>query len=107
MTIYELEYAYANAPEKKQRVIRNDINHLKAHFEILSLSIASAKYFGELKMQFKNSRMINKENMRKHTLDIMLASCAITEGRTLVSADKILPILKQLSNKLDIEDWTL
>jgi len=106
LSLYEMEYAHANAPEQKQHIIRNDINHLKANFKIVPLSVASADCFGKLKKQFKDSRTINKENIKKHTLDIMLASCAITEDITLVSADKIFPALQQLNKKLEIEDWT-
>lgn len=89
---------YANAPEQKQRIIRNDIDNLKANFEIIPLSIASANCFGELKKQFKDSHTMNKQAIKKHTLDIMLASCALSDAYTLVSADKIFPALKQLNN---------
>lgn len=41
LTIYELEYAYGNAPATKKITLRNDINHIKENFEIASLSIAS------------------------------------------------------------------
>ena len=107
VTLYELEYAYANAPDDKKVIIRNDINHLKANFEVAPLSIASAEIFGVLKKQFKDSRMISKENIKKHTIDIMLASCAICDNYIMVSADKIFPALKQIYNGLYIEDWTL
>ena len=107
VTLYELEYAYANAPDDKKVIIRNDINHLKANFEVAPLSIASAEMFGVLKKQFKDSRMISKENIKKHTIDIMLDSCSICDNYIMVSADKIFPALKQLYNGLYIEDWTL
>ena len=107
VTLYELEYAYANAPHDKKVIIRNDINHLKANFEVAPLSIASAEIFGDLKKQFKDSRMISKENIKKHTIDIMLASCAICDNYIMVSADKIFPALKQIYNGLYIENWTL
>jgi predicted nucleic acid-binding protein len=75
VTLYELEYACANAPDDKKVIIRNDINHLKANFEVAPLSIVSAEMFGVLKKQFKDSRMISKENIKKHNIDIMLAGC--------------------------------
>jgi len=106
LSIYEMEYAHANAPEQKQHTIRNDINHLKANFEIIPLSMASANYFGQLKKQFKDGYAMNKQAIKKHTLDIMLASCALSDDCTLVSADKIFPALKQLNHLLEIEDWT-
>ncbi|ASF48248.1 type II toxin-antitoxin system VapC family toxin [Methylovulum psychrotolerans] len=107
VTLYELEYAYYNAPENKQVIIRNDINHLQNNFSVVPLNIKSAGLFGHLKKQFKNSSMINKENIKKHNIDIMLASTAICEGAILVSADKIYAILQKLNNNLHVEDWTL
>jgi predicted nucleic acid-binding protein len=107
VTLYELEYACANAPDDKKVIIRNDINHLKANFEVAPLSIVSAEMFGVLKKQFKDSRMISKENIKKHNIDIILASCAICDNYTMVSADKIFPVLKQFYNGLYIEDWTI
>ena len=107
VTLYELEYACANAPDDKKVIIRNDINHLKANFEVAPLSIVSAEMFGVLKKQFIDSRMISKENIKKHNIDIMLASCAICDNYTMVSADKIFPVLKQFYNGLYIEDWTI
>jgi len=79
LTLYEFEYAYNNAPDNKKVIIRNDINHLKTNFEITPLSIASAEMFGLLKKKFKDSSIISKENIKKHNIDIMLASCAICE----------------------------
>jgi predicted nucleic acid-binding protein len=107
VTLYEFEYAHANAPEDKKAIIRNDINHLKDNFDIAPLSIIGAEIFGMLKKQFKYSSMISKENIKKHNVDIMLASCAICDNYTLVSADKIFPLLKQFNNGLNFEDWTI
>lgn len=107
VTLYELEYAFHNAPENKQVIIRNDINHLKNNFSIIPLSSQSSEIFGQLKKQFKDSSMINKENIKKHNIDIMLASAAICEKGILVSADKIYLHLRQLNNNLHCEDWTL
>jgi len=107
VTLYELEYAFHNAPENKQAIIRNDINHLQRNFSVVPLNIQSAEVFGQLKKQFKDSSMINKENIKKHNIDIMLASSAICENSVLVSADKIYIHLQQLNNNLHTEDWTL
>ena len=107
VTLYELEYAYANAPDDKKVVIRNDINHLKANFEVAPLSQDSAALFGVLKKQLKDNCMISKENIKKHNIDLMLASCAICEHYTMVSADKIFTVLQKFHDALYVEDWTL
>ncbi len=106
LTLYELEYAYGNAPSDKKIILRNNINHIKANFDIASLSITSAELFGVLKKQFKDSSMISRENIKKHTIDIMLASCAISDNYIIVSNDKIFSALQNLYNELNIENWT-
>ncbi|MFZ2727586.1 MAG: type II toxin-antitoxin system VapC family toxin [Methylococcaceae bacterium] len=106
VTLYELEYAYHNAPDTKKMIIRNDINHLKQNFIILPLSAKSAEVFGLLKKKFKDLALISKENIKKHNIDIMLASVAICEPCVLISADKIYSSLQTLTNGLYVEDWT-
>jgi predicted nucleic acid-binding protein len=106
LTLYEFEYAYHNAPDDKKVIIRNDINHLQKNFTVLPLSIKSSELFGQLKKQYKMLNMINKENIKKHNIDIMLASSAISENIVLVSADKIYIQLQQLNNNFYLEDWT-
>ena len=106
LSMYEMAYALQNTPEHKKDKIKQGIDNIAQSFLILPLIPSYTEAFGLLKKQFKDSRAINKENIKKHTLDIMLASCAITEGTTLVSADKIFPALQQLNKQLEIEDWT-
>jgi len=62
---------YTNTPDNKKVIIRNDINHLKANFEIAPLSIAGAEMFGVLKKKFKDSSIISKENIK----NIISTSC--------------------------------
>jgi len=106
LSLYEMSYALQNAPEHKQAKIKQGIDNISQSFVILPLVLRYTELFGQLKKQFKDQRTLNKESIKKHTLDIMLASCAISEGYILVSADKIFPALKQLNNQLQIKDWT-
>jgi predicted nucleic acid-binding protein len=107
ITLYELEYAYCNAPIEKSEIIRNDIIHVRKNFDIAALSLLSSEIFGRLKKQYKDEFMINKENIKKHNIDIMLASQAIDRQCILVSGDKIYQTLKKMDNRLNNEDWTV
>jgi predicted nucleic acid-binding protein len=107
LTIYEMQYALQNAPNDKQEKIKQGIENILNNFLILPLNSNQAVIFGILKKKFRDNRMINKENIKKHTIDIMLASSAINENYCLVSADKIYQDLKQFSNSLCVEDWTM
>ena len=106
LSMYEMSYALQNSPEHKKDKIKQGIDNISQSFVILPLILRYIELFGLLKKQFKDSRSINKENIKKHTMDIMLASCMLSDDCTLVSADKIFPALKQLNNQLQIKDWT-
>ena len=107
LTLYEMEYGLQNAPEHKKERIKQGIDNITTSFFILPLNINYAATFGVLKKKLRDSRMINKENIKKHTIDIMLASCAICDNYILISADGIYQDLKQFSDRLYLEDWTV
>lgn len=107
LTIYEMEFGKANAPEDKAKIIQKDIQHTLKNFSLLILSIQGASLFGDLKKRLKDSRKISPDNMRKHNFDLMLASTAIVESSSLVSADSIFIELQQLESQLKIENWTI
>ena len=106
LTINEMEFGKANAPDDKAKIIQKDIQHTLKNFSLLILSIQGASLFGDLKKRLKDSRKISPGNMRKHNVDLMLASTAIVESSSLVSADSIYIELQQLESQLIIENWT-
>ena len=107
LTIYEMEFGKANAPKDKAKIIQKDIQHTLKNFSLLILSIQGASLFGDLKKRLKDSRKISPDNMRKHNFDLMLASTAIVESNSLVSADSIFIELQLLESQLKIENWTI
>lgn len=62
--------------------------------------------FGELKKHFKDLQSINNENLKKHTVDLIIASTSLENNTTLVSADKIFKSINFIHTKLVFEDWT-
>jgi len=104
LTLYEMEYGYANAPEKMKNILRQKIKEVQQDFHILSLSADSAKLFGELKKSLKNSKRLKKENIKKHNIDIMIAATAINENCILVSNDAIYRDIKKIYD-FKYEDW--
>jgi len=61
--------------------------------------------FGVLKKAIKDSRKLNKESIKKHNVDIMLAATALVENCILVSADSIYIEIQRLNPKLVLENW--
>ena len=107
LSIMELEYSRANAPKSKQAGIQDAIGKIKQTFEVLPVYQNIASHFGMLKAIYKKSRNLNREQAKKHNIDLMLAATAITENATLVSADKIYPKLAEINSALKTEDWTV
>jgi predicted nucleic acid-binding protein len=106
LSLYELEYGWANAPDDKKNAIRQMITEAQADFGVHPLSASGATVFGDLKGRIKEVRSPSKENMKKFNVNLMLAATSITTQCRLVSADRIFQELQQYQSSLKIEDWT-
>lgn len=105
LSLYELEYGRANAPDEKKTDIRQVITEIQTDFTVLALSAQGAGVFGTLKKRIKETRSPSKENMKKFNIDIMLAVTAITHQIVLVSADTVYTELHRYAPSLRIENW--
>jgi len=105
LSLFELEYGYANAPEDKKKIQRNVIDSIKNIFSILPITEEHATNFGEIKKAIKDLRGISNENIKKHNLDFILASVAITEGCILVSSDQIYKDISRFQSDFKYENW--
>lgn len=106
LTLYEFEYAFANSPNNKKLTIKKTIAQIKEDFTILPLSVHGSEAFGELKKRFKELQSINNENIKKHTVDLIIAATALENKTILVSADKIYSSINSIHKKFIFEDWT-
>ena len=79
---------------------------MQTDFAIFPLSKKGAKIFGSFKISIKESKMLNKENIKKHNIDLMIAATAIVENYVLVSADTIFPDISNIDSRLKLENWT-
>lgn len=107
LSLYELEYGWANAPDEKKAAIRQMITEAQTDFIVHPLSASGATVFGTLKKRIKEVRSPSKENMKKFNVDLMLAATAMTMQCRLVSADNVYQELQRYQPSLQIEDWTL
>jgi predicted nucleic acid-binding protein len=105
LSLYELEYGFANAHEDYKPAIRRKIQETQQDFEILPLSHQGAQLFGELKKALQVKRSINKENMKKHTVDLIFATEALVHQCILVSEDKIYRDVQLLNPEFKYETW--
>lgn len=72
LTLYELEYGLANAPDNKKAVIEQKIIEVQEDFIVFPLSKKGAKLFGEFKKAIRENKMLNKENIKKHNRVVFL-----------------------------------
>lgn len=105
LILYELEFSYHNAPAEKKTGIRKTIDSLQEDFEILPVSVSVAFIFGELKAFLKNDKNLSRKEMRKHNIDIALATTAIQEGSVIISSDDIYAQLARCKENLIFENW--
>lgn len=105
VSLYELEYGWANAPDEKKSAIRQVITEVQTDFGVLALSAQGATVFGALKKRIKDARSPSKENMKKFNVDLMLAATAITTQCVLISADIVYKELQHYYSSLQLENW--
>lgn len=108
LVLYELEYSFYNAPDEKKAPIRKTINAVLNDFDgVLPLALETASIFGELKAMLKKTRHLNRQEMRKHNIDLMLASTAIQTGSILVGTDRIYKEIATLHTAFHFQNWLI
>jgi predicted nucleic acid-binding protein len=107
LTVYEFEYRFAKAPTTLKPRIREQITAIRQDFALLPLSETGAEIFGELKNHLQTVRGMKSENLKKHTIDLMLAANAIAAQAVLVSADRLFTDLQRLNTRLCTENWSV
>jgi len=108
LSIYELEFSVSNTENEALIIkIKELISELKRIFEILPLSLNGAEIYGILKSGLQKKTGINRKAIKKHSIDLMIASNAIDHKCILVARDHIYKNhLTLLDDRLIVEDWT-
>jgi predicted nucleic acid-binding protein len=106
LTLYELEYSiHSFIDERKKQEAVLSLKALKDSLDIIGLSADDAAIYGELKAGYKKHTGMNRKAIRKHNLDIGLASLAITHDFTVISGDSIYLTLQKVLPRLRYENW--
>ena len=85
LTLYELEYGRANAPDDKVSMLRDRTQLAQSDFIILAVPLMGAELFGELKKGLRDHWGLQEEdeakqkNIKRYNIDLMLASTAIAQ----------------------------
>jgi predicted nucleic acid-binding protein len=106
LTLYELEFGYANAPAELKPTIRKRIEYVQTDFTILALSPRAAWTFGIMKKKLRDTRKLTEKGSRYHNIDLMIAATAVAESCILVSSDSIYRDLQSLEPAFHYEVWS-
>lgn len=107
LTVYEMEYSLSafTDEEEKEKTARI-FQQFKDSLTIINLSFASAEVYGKLRFDFKKKTGINSKALKRHNIDIALASLAIANRCTLLSRDGIYKDhLQHIEPRLKYQNW--
>lgn len=90
LTVMEMQYNIADIADPLEKTkLQGNLEVFKQSFDVINLSFESAQIYGDLKHRYKKKTGINQKALKRHNIDIALASIAIANDMTLVSQDKI------------------
>lgn len=102
LSLYEIVYGFHNSLAKENT---NTIDFIKEHIEIVPLDLKEVDIFASLKSNYKQQTGIDKNSIKKHNVDFLIASSAIAENAILVSNDKIFESIAKIDPSLRCENW--
>ena len=72
---------------------------------IIPVDPIAAPIFGPIKAQLKQAKHLTRKEIRKHNIDIILASTAISTSSILIGADSIYQDIQQFRPDFTYENW--
>ena len=107
-TLYEYAYGIYNAPDQPMAErLSNARETLLELFEVIPLTIKGADVYGKLKAQYQKNIGTKSSALKRHNMDLILASTALEQGAILVSGDRLFETLSGLTPQLRLENWLL
>jgi predicted nucleic acid-binding protein len=108
LTLYELHYslAKASAQDAVQAICRTK-EQILAALPCLPLSNSGAQLFGELKVRYEQQFHPKKPALDRVTVDLIIASTAITTDNVLVSNDALYARIQTLWPDFKWTNWAV
>ena len=108
IVLYELAYGQGDLSDTTQaEAVRQGIEFIKEYLMIVPLDTKEVDVFAEIKMRYKHATGITSNALKRHNLDLLIASTAIATNATLVSNDMIFKQLSKIDPRLRYENWLL
>lgn len=107
LALFELEYSAQCCSDNDKSVqIKKLIDTVLADFDYENLSLEDSKYFARIKSKIKMKYKISRENIKKLSIDLMIASSAISRGAIFVTLDKkIAEKVQAIEKDFVFENW--
>jgi predicted nucleic acid-binding protein len=106
IVLYELVYGLNNISDEKQKeAVEQGISFIKKYLSIIPLDMKEIDIFANLKTKYKKATGINKNAIKRHNLDLLIASTAIAMDAIIVSDDGIFEKLMDIEPLLKYENW--
>lgn len=104
IVLYELVYGLNSILSiSEQNATREGINFIQDYLSIIPLDMKEVEIFSKLKRDYKNHTGINKNAIKRHNLDLLIASTAIALDAILISNDKIFETLSAIEPNLKFQ----
>lgn len=100
-----MEYSILNGNPAHQVFFRATLKKIREDFQVVPVTEKGAYFYGEFKTFLRNTMNINRENIKKHNIDIMLASTARAGDYVLVSADTIFAACAEIWQDFKFQNW--
>jgi predicted nucleic acid-binding protein len=108
LSVYEYKAGLYLLDLKERTRILNGFNQIMQYINILPLNPdKGGKIFGEIRSEYQKRTGISDKALKKHTVDLILASEAICNEMIFVYNDKIYQKIAEMRSDFKIEKWTI
>ncbi|MCX6582497.1 MAG: type II toxin-antitoxin system VapC family toxin [Candidatus Aminicenantes bacterium] len=105
ISAYEYQDGIAKAAKPLSENLKNAWQTFLDLFEVLPLTLKGAEIYGEIKTLYEKHTGIGKKEIKRHTVDFILASTAIAAKAIIVSDDRIFEKIRDIYPSLLLENW--
>jgi predicted nucleic acid-binding protein len=105
ISAYEYQHGIAKASESLAQDLMKAFQTFLDLFEVLPLTLEGARIYGDIKKKYEKHTGIGKKEVKRHTVDFILAGTAIELDAIIVSDDKIFKAIEKFYPACRVENW--
>lgn len=105
ISAYEYQHGISKASRTVAETVKKAMETFLDLFAVLPLTLEGARIYGEIKAKYEGHTGIGRTEIKRHTVDFILASTAIEMDAVVVSDDQIFKKIKEFYPSLRFENW--